>query len=249
MTVRIDVRDLDVVRGRSLAVRGVTLEARPGEWLGIVGANGSGKTSLLRAVAGRIEVAGGGIAINGVDVTTDRASRARIVGFAPEAGLLPDSLVPGQLFSLLAGRQHHLEEDRDLAQLRTALGIAALLDRRISTLSSGNRQRIAIYAAFVASAPRQAVILDEPFNWLDPVCAYDLKIALSGLVVKGLTLITALHDLASWAMLCDHGTLLADGAVAADLAAAELIEGRRNIPCFEQNIIGKLGRPNVAPLP
>ncbi|WP_174296310.1 ATP-binding cassette domain-containing protein [Sphingomonas bacterium] len=247
--MRIDVRGVDVVRGRSLAIRGVTLEARPGEWLGIVGANGSGKTSLLRAVAGRIEVASGGIAINGVDVTSDRASRARVIGFASEAALLPGGLVPGQLLSLLAGRQHHLDQDRDLAPLRAALGIAALLDRRMSTLSSGNRQRIAIYAAFVASAPRQAVILDEPFNWLDPVCAYDLKTALSGLVAKGLTLITALHDLASWAMLCDHGILLTDGAVAADLSAAELIEGRRDIVCFERDIIGKLSRPNAAPLP
>ncbi len=91
--------------------------------------------------------------------------------------------------------------------------------------------------------------MDEPFNWLDPVCAYDLKTALSGLVAKGLTLITALHDLASWAMLCDHGILLTDGAVAADLSAAELIEGRRDIVCFERDIIGKLSRPNAAPLP
>ena len=245
--MRIEVTGLEVVRGRSLAVRGVSLAASSGKWLGIVGANGSGKTSLLRAMAGRLDVAGGSIVIDGIVVTHDRASRARNIGFAPEAAALPGSLVAGQLFSLLASRPHH--EEHDLAQLRAALGITALLDRRIGTLSSGNRQRVAIYAAFVAPTRRRSVILDEPFNWLDPVCAYELKIALSALVASGLTLITALHDLASWTMLCNHGILLNDGAVAAELSAAELIEGRRDIAGFEHNIIGQLRNPNTIARP
>ncbi len=245
--MQIKVTGLDVMRGRSLAVRGVSLEANFGKWLGIVGANGSGKTSLLRAIAGRLDCAGGSIVVDGVDVTHDRASRARNIGFAPEAATLPGSLVPGQLFELLSDRSH-LENDY-LASLRAALGIAPLLDRRIGTLSSGNRQRVAIYAAFVAPTRRRSVILDEPFNWLDPVCAYELKIALSALVASGLTLITALHDLASWAMLCDHGVLLTDGLVAADLSANELIAGRRDLGGFEQNIIGKLRSSGAASQP
>jgi len=246
LDMRLTVVGLDVTRGTTLAIHDITFTARGGEWLGIVGANGSGKTSLLRAIAGRLAIAGGSITADGRDVTGDRSWRARTIGFAPDAAMLPDRMTAAQLFGLLAdGRLD--SGSCALTLLRAALGIDHLLDRRIGTLSSGNRQRIAVFAAFVAPAPRRAVILDEPFNWLDPVCAYDLKQALAQLVGEGLTLITALHDLTSWATLCDQGILLADGIIANDLTAAQLAEGRRDLGRFEATIIERLRSSGVAP--
>ncbi len=235
--MRLDLIGVDVRRGATLAASNVTFTVAAGSWLGVVGANGSGKTSLLRAVAGRLDLAGGLIMVDGIDRSADRAWRARAIGFAPDAASLPGRPTAAQLYTLLGGGA---DERAALVSLRSALGIDGLRDHRIDTLSSGNRQRIALYAAFVAPEPRRAVILDEPFNWLDPVAAYDLKQAMAGLVADGLTLMTALHDLGSWVMLCDHGVMLTDGRIAAELTAVELAAGRGDLAAFEHRMITAL---------
>ena len=89
-----------VDRGTVRVVLGVSYEHHGAGWIGIVGANGSGKTSLLRAAAGRLPLAAGRIFLDGRDVSGDRAARARAIGFAPDANMLPGDLSPAELFSL-----------------------------------------------------------------------------------------------------------------------------------------------------
>ena len=74
--MRIEARELCVLRGDHKAIERVSFAVEGAGWTGLVGANGSGKTSLLRALAGRLETAGGAILIDGVDRTADRAWRA-----------------------------------------------------------------------------------------------------------------------------------------------------------------------------
>ena len=83
-------------------------------------------------------------------------------------------------------------------------------------------------------------MLDEPFNWLDPVAAVDLRTALRAAVGDGLTLVTALHDLTSLARSCDAGALLAGGRVALTLDAAALAAARTDLPGFEARLIATL---------
>jgi len=207
-------------------------------WIGIIGANGSGKTTLLRALAGRLPLAGGRILLDGRDVSRDRAERAQAIGFAPDANMLPEDLSPAELFALAAFGPERSAADSELAQLRAALAIDRFLHRKLGTLSAGTRQRVAIYSAFV-NRPA-IVILDEPFNWLDPLTAFDCKQALLGLVERGLLLLTALHDVSTLVGYCSRGLLLADGALALAMEAGELAAGRADPVRFEQNIVGHL---------
>ena len=109
---------------------------------------------------------------------------------------MPASLSGRELFAILAAEIPGEAEADPLHPLRRALDFDPFLDRRIGALSAGMRQRLAIFAAFLGR-PR-AVILDEPFNWLDPICAFDTKEALKALVVgEQLTLVTALHETAT----------------------------------------------------
>jgi ABC-type multidrug transport system ATPase subunit len=234
----VEVEGLIVRRGGAPAVDGVSFSARSGRWTGIVGANGSGKTSLLRGLVGRLEVHGGAIRIDGIDRVAERAWRARHFGFAPELSALPLSLTGAELFSVIAPRWREAVGTDALQRLRDALAFDPFLDVRIGALSSGMRQRLAIFAAFL-HAPA-AVILDEPFNWLDPVCAYDTRAALRALVDDGLTLCTALHEIAALVGFCDEGLLLSRGRVGRALTATDLERGRRDYRSFETEMIAVL---------
>lgn len=225
---------LCVVRSGFHAISDLSVDLEAG-WVGVVGANGSGKTSLLRAIAGRLPHSSGTIRVNNVCRTADRAWRAHHMGFAPEAGLLPSELSGREIFDII-GRGSWDDGLRGaLAPLRNALGLSAFIDRRIGSLSSGLRQRLAIYAAFIGRPA--LVLLDEPFNWLDPLTAYDLKQVLRKFAADGMLVITALHELSTLASMCDRGLLLADGRLAADLQQGDLADASRDIRAFEARIV------------
>ena len=227
---------VSVFRGTTRAVDCVDLEIEPARWLGLIGANGSGKTSLLRALAGRVELAAGTILVDGVDRTADRAWRARGFGFAPDAAALPETLTGAELFAILS---FGAAPGSPLERLREALDFDPFLGRRIGSLSAGMRQRLAIFCAFV-NRP-QLVILDEPFNWLDPVCAFDTRAALRAMVEEqGLALVTALHEPSTLLQHCDSGLLLSEGRVGKRLGHEELKRGARDYSAFEAALISSL---------
>ena len=225
-----------VERSGRPVVHGVELTVAHGSWFGIIGANGSGKTSLLRALAGRLPFLAGSCRVNGKELGGDREGRALFFGFAPPADKLPDALRARDVLELVG---KNIDDVRSrLGPLHGALGLAPLLDRWIGDCSNGMRQRIAIAAAFAADRP--FVVLDEPFNWLDPVATFDLREALREKVNRGLTLITALHDLGTLASACDAGLMLADGKVALALDNEMLKIAAQNPRAFERQMIDRL---------
>ena len=238
MTLGFALEDVAVERGGVLAVRGVSYANDGPGWIGIVGANGSGKTSLLRAMAGRLPIRSGRILIGGADLSRDRAARAAAIGFAVDAAMLPDALTVREVFAISA-QERDASEAPALAPLRAALGVDTVLNRPCGTLSAGMGQRAALFGAFL-DLPR-IVILDEPFNWLDPLTAFDVKAALGALVAsEGMTLITALHDVPTLTACCSRGLLMADGGIALTLEEAELRAGLADPLGFEAAMIERL---------
>jgi ABC-type multidrug transport system ATPase subunit len=236
MTADILLAASAVDRGGRRVVHAVDLTVTAGSWFGLIGANGSGKTSLLRALAGRLPFAAGSCRIGGEEMAADRAARAACLGFAPPADRLPDALRGRDILELVGGT---IEEVLPrLGPVSGALGVVPLLDRWIGDCSAGMRQRIAIAAAFAGGHER--VILDEPFNWLDPVATFDLRQALRQMVRDGLTLMTALHDLTTLAAACDTGLMLANGRVALTLSEDVLRAGAQDPQAFERQTIDLL---------
>lgn len=233
MTAAVELVEISVHRGSRPIVHQFSASiARPG-WLGVIGANGSGKTTLLRAIGGRLPIAAGQCRIDGVDMADDRSARANAVGFAPPIEALPALLTIRTLLEL-AGDAIESQQHRN-ERLWAALGIAGLLDRTVGEASSGMRQRASIALAFATNA--SIVILDEPFNWLDPVAAFDTRAALADKVASGVTLITALHDLTTLCGFCDNGIVMADGRATLRLGKDQLREGERDARSFEQGMI------------
>lgn len=238
MSPAVALEALVVHRGARAVIREVSATVVAGTWLGVIGANGSGKTTLLRAVGGRLPIASGRCLIDGVDLAGNRSARARMIGFAPPADYLPPLLSIRDALELAGGRIDAQRERN--TQLWAALGIDTLLDRTLGQASSGMRQRAAIALAFANETA--IVVLDEPFNWLDPVAAFDTRAALAAKVALGTTLVTALHDLPTLCGFCDLGIVLTDGGKTLELPRDALRAGYGDLRRFEDDMIAALRR-------
>lgn len=232
MSPTLEVRDLKVSLSGAPVVRGLSFDATPAVWFGLLGANGSGKTTLLRALNGRLPIDSGEVRLSGVDVTRDLRARATGVGFAPPPDSLPLELTGGELLDLLARSRD--ADWRAPPAIHAALDIGWLEDRFIGAMSAGMRQRLCLFTAFIGGPA--VVLLDEPFNWLDPVAAHDLKAALRGWTEAGGALVTALHGIADFATRCDAGLLLHEGRAVKVFDPAEIAAGRGDILSFEQTV-------------
>ena len=236
MTAAISITDLTVNRSGQPIVHDVSAAIMPASWFGVIGANGSGKTTLLRAIAGRLPIARGSCVIFDEECVQDRSARAQAIGFAPPIEHFPPSLRLRQLLEL-AGDPIGVQQERN-RDLWDALGLQELLDIPAGECSSGMKQRAAIALAF--ATPCRIVILDEPFNWLDPVAAFDVRAVLARMVTDGLALVTALHDLTTLCGFCDSGIVLAKGRVSLTLDTAMLRAGRHDAARFESDLVAAL---------
>ena len=161
----IAVRGLSL-RAGSFEVRGVSLDVADGEYFVLLGANGSGKTLLLRCLCGLVRASEGRIEIDGRDVTRAEP-RLRAIGYVPQDyGLFPHLDVAGNVTVPLRARgvRRRAALER-LAPLVANLGLEGLLGRVPANLSGGERQKVALARA-LAFRPR-LLLLDEPVSALD----------------------------------------------------------------------------------
>lgn len=232
--------------GRRVAVDGVTLDARPGEVLAILGANGSGKSSLLRALAG-VQPCQGTLAWGG------RASPGGI-GYMPQDNVGRTALTAFEV--VLLGRLRSLAlrvGERDLLAAQAALaelGVADLAPRRIGELSGGQRQLV--FLAQVLAADPEALLLDEPTSALDIAHQlHVLDLLRAATTRRGLATVAVLHDLNAAARFADRialmraGRLVGLGRPAEVLAAPVLRDAYGVDVCV---LAGPDGHPVVLPL-
>lgn len=188
--------------GHVAALRGLTLDIRPGERVLVHGPNGSGKTTLLKVLAGQQSASAGTVSVCGVDLVgapeRDRAAlRARNLGLIEQShlrSLRPELTVRDNIALQLAlGGMRRDRARRAAADVLGDLGLAALAPRRPQTLSGGEAQRVAVCAA-VAHGPT-LVLADEPTGDLDRENAeavHDLLVTVTGAVGAALLLVS--HD-------------------------------------------------------
>jgi iron complex transport system ATP-binding protein len=217
----IEVEQVSVVLGGRAVVDRVDLTVGEGEWVGLIGPNGAGKTTLLRAIAGLVGFTGE-IALRGRS-TRDlgRADVARLIAVVPQQPATPPWMTVGEY--VLLGRTPHLgafsnetRRDRDAAALALArLDLLGYGERRLDTLSGGEKQRAVVARALAQDA--RIVLLDEPMAALDIGHQQQTLELLDALRAEsGLTLVAAMHDLTLAAQYADRMVLLDRGRVAAD---------------------------------
>ena len=143
------------------------LTLRPGEWLGVAGGNGSGKTALLLTLAGLAPARGGRVTIDGIDATDARArAQVGVVFQEPETQFVTDRVARELAFPLENLGLARADIDARVRELLAAFDLAQLADAPPDRLSGGEMQRVALAAA-AATRPRY-YLMDEPASFLDP---------------------------------------------------------------------------------
>jgi len=217
------VRGLHYSYGGRPALRGVSLDVRPGEFVALMGRNGSGKSTLLRQIVGLLKPDQGQIIVQGLD--TRNAALGDIirgVGYVPQdpgALLFNDTVVAELAFTR---RGHALIADPAADdRLLSRLGLADEAGRDPRDLSVGQRQRVALAAILVASP--QLILLDEPTRGLDYEQKHELAALLLELKREGRAVVMATHDVELVAACADRVALLAEGQIVVDGPAREVM--------------------------
>lgn len=228
------IRFEDVVvrypRAAAPAVNGVSFEAPRGSITAIAGPNGSGKSTMVRALIGRIPIAGGTIRVDGDTVSTlDRRELARRVAVVSQR---EEPAFPLSVRDYIALGRHphaHLWSAADpagveaIAKAVGEAGVGPFLDRTTDELSGGEWQRVRIARA-LAQEPK-ALVLDEPTTYLDiahEMAAFEL---LDVLARRGQAILVVSHQLNLVARFAHHVVLLHAGVVAAAGAPADVMRG------------------------
>ncbi|HEV2167122.1 MAG TPA: ABC transporter ATP-binding protein [Thermoplasmata archaeon] len=166
--IPLEVRALTVRYGEKVGVADLSLRVSPGEIFGLLGSNGAGKSTTMKAIVGLQKPDAGTVRVFGIDPTRDGVEAKRRLGYVPEAPLLFDALTPWEFLEYVASVRG-LEKPvatRRAERYAGALQLTPELHQPIATLSMGNRQKVLLVAALLHRP--QLLVLDEPFHSLDP---------------------------------------------------------------------------------
>lgn len=200
------------------ALSDFSVTVRPGGIHGLLGSNGSGKSTALHIITGIIDPDQGSVLHHGVPVS-QAAARSR-VGIAPDDLPLPQSLTGREYLRLHDSLRRRDDAARALTFARV-LRIRSALDKPISSYSHGMKRKVQLVCALMHEP--SLLLLDEPFRGLDPDTAEILQMCLSLFTESGGAVLMATHDLLRAEAHCDRVTMLDDGVTVASGALPDLL--------------------------
>jgi ABC-2 type transport system ATP-binding protein len=211
--------------GEKLAVDRLDLTVPAGSFFGLVGSNGAGKTTTLSMATGLLRPDAGTAAVHGVDVWAEPVAAKAMIGNLADGVRLFDRLTGKQLVTY-TGMMFGLARDEVAARTADLLQIMDLVDAAgtpVVDYSAGMTKKIALACALV-HAPR-LLVLDEPFESVDPVSAANIEDILRGYTAGGGTVIVSSHSMDLVQRMCAHVAVIAQGRL---LAAGAVDEVRGN---------------------
>nr|WP_205831829.1 ABC transporter ATP-binding protein [Bifidobacterium sp. DSM 109960] len=214
-----------------IAVNNLSLDIPISSFYGVVGPNGAGKTTTLRMLTGLLQPDAGSAMILGHDVWSDVNAAKRMIGVMPDSSQIFDRLTGFQLLvysGMLRGmkRRESAARARDLLK---AFDLQGSSDVMVADYSAGMTKKICLATAMIHS-PR-VLVLDEPFEAVDPVSSANLKDILLEYAATGGTVIISSHVMALVERMCTHVAVVSNGAVCAcgtveEVAAGQDLEDR-----------------------
>jgi ABC-2 type transport system ATP-binding protein len=208
--------------GRFRALDSLNLEVAGGEVFGILGPNGSGKTTALRLVMGFLRPTAGSSSVAGHDSWHDGVAARREVAYLPGELRLYETMTGRQLISFLSAlRGRPARGDLDALARRFDID----LSRPLANLSSGMKRKVALLQVMVADVP--LLIMDEPTNALDPTMRDELLDQVRQARSRGQTVVFSSHVLTEVEQVCDRVVILRQGRLVHLQPMNELRQGRR----------------------
>lgn len=225
-----ELQEVSVGYGGVPVLQNVSFTARSGQITALVGTNGCGKTTLLKAVARQLPLLGGSITLQGRPLSAyGRKEYARTAAFMPQVRNIPEITVQGLVshgrFPYLGLSRQMTAKDRAIVrQAMEQTGVDRWAERDLRELSGGERQRV--YLAMALAQGGDAILLDEPTTYLDVAAQFELLEMLRGLADQGKTVILVLHDLAQALQYSDRVAVLSSGMLTAfDMPANLFAQG------------------------
>lgn len=210
-TAALELRGLRKSFGQKVAVADLSLQVPTGSFYGLVGPNGAGKTTTLSMATGLLAPDAGQALVHGVDVWRDPVAAKGMLGNLADGVKLFDRLTGEQLVTyngLLFGLSHD-EIAHRTADLLALMDMTDAAGTMVVDYSAGMTKKIALACALV-HAPR-LLVLDEPFESVDPVSAANIQDILTGYVASGGTVIVSSHSMDLVQRMCDHVAIVAAG--------------------------------------
>ncbi|PPI41660.1 MULTISPECIES: ABC transporter ATP-binding protein [unclassified Rathayibacter] len=223
--VALRIRGLRKRFGDKEAVKDIDLDVPAGSFFGLVGPNGAGKTTTLSMATALLRPDSGVVTIHEVDVWKDTLEAKRLIGVLADGVKLFDRLTGLQLvtyYGLLCGLERSVVVERT-DDLLALLGLDPADRTLVVDYSAGMTKKIALACALVR-APR-LLVLDEPFESVDPVSAANIRDILTGFVASGGTVIVSSHSMDLVERMCDRVAVIADGRVLASGTLEEVRAG------------------------
>ncbi len=209
MAACVEMENLTKYYGKKLGVTGLTFDVIPGEVVGFLGPNGSGKTTGLRMLVGLLKITSGSARLFGTDVATATPAIRKRIGYLPGTLTLHKNMSVREYFEFL-GAMRTMDCRRSYETLSERFGLA--LDRDIASLSKGTRQKVGVVQAFMHSP--DLLILDEPTSGLDPFMQREFDDLLDESKQRGAAVLLSSHvmseveRLASRVAIIDKGKLV-----------------------------------------
>lgn len=235
---RLRAEDLTLGYGDRTVIEGLDLELVAGAMTSIVGANASGKSTLLRSMSRLLAPARGHVLLDGQQIHRMPAKQlARTLGLLPQSPITPEGITVADLVG--RGRHPHqglfsrwsAADDSAVASALDTTGTADLADRPVDELSGGQRQRV--WVAMALAQGTDLLLLDEPTTFLDVSHQIEVLDLLTDLNrERGTTVAMVLHDLNLAARYSDQLVMIAGGSVAAAGTPAEVLTEQRILEVF-----------------
>ncbi len=234
----IRVRGLTKRFGRVTVVEGLDLTVGPGEVFALLGPNGSGKTTTLKAIVGLVRPSAGKISLDGIDLAADRERALSRVSYLPQRPSFADSLSGLEVLRFYARLRRLPGDAVDAAAL--VAGLDGALGRRVGEYSGGMAQRLALGVLSLPDAP--ILLLDEPSAGLDPEGTERLREWLAGERARGKAILLTTHILEDAADRADRAGILVKGRLAAVMEGGEVRRRER----LQVSLVLESGDPRFA---
>lgn len=221
----IELRNLTKVFGNTVAVGNISLSIPKGSFFGVVGPNGAGKTTSLNMATGLLVPDQGTAFINGIDMWQNPAEAKTLLGVMPDGMRLFDRLSGPALvtyFGMLRGLSKAEAEAR-ATSLIEVLGLTEAGDKLVVDYSAGMTKKITLACALVHNP--QVLVLDEPFEAVDPISAATIREILNNFVANGGTVVLSSHVMETVQKLCTHVAIFNQGQILAAGTTADVAAG------------------------
>ncbi len=236
-TPALELIGLSKTFGETVAADRVNLSVPHGSFFGLVGPNGAGKTTTLSMAVGLLRPDAGSARIFGVDMWAEPSRAKALIGVLPDGMALPERLTGREALTYL-GLLRGLDEKTVAHRAGELLAVLELADAEKTLLiqySAGMRKKIGLALALLHS-PR-LLILDEPFEAVDPISVSTIKTILQRFVASGGSVIMSSHVMPLVEQICDHVAILAKGRVIA-AGAVDQVRGDQSLEAVFVELVG-----------